>query len=751
MPKVVVIRAMGGQGKTQVALEYCRLWRNTSDIFWIDATSEGTLKANFALLSYVLDPSTNFALETEARVSTVRRALADRKTPWLMVFDNYDDPQSYNIRKFLPDNKLGMVIVTSRHKDSESLADRENRIELKGLDETEAIKLLLLESEMNRSVNISTQHATAIVHRLAYHPLAIAQAGAYISMRNLELENFLDDYNKRQAAILKDTTPLMSDYWKKANESCQEIPMSVFTTCELSYQQLLDLENIEQRNLPDLLTMLAFFDSRDISEALFKAYRRKHGQLHSVTDRYEVHGEIQASAEQRLSKPALAIPCKGPGSFLRQHEGVWDSVSFYEALLVLRRLSLTEFSRPSRKGGSFYVSLHPLIRDWLRLRTPRDQCPEYSSLAATCIYKFLAGTQDWAAYQMTLSEKQQLIRHINAYATNIAEFGVGQHPEAFDIPVYDKGRHKGRPAYEFSKLLYQNGQYKSSAEWSRRSLAQRLQQFGPEASETLATQASLAGALHSQGEHQDANQIYIHIIEVKERTLGSEHPETLLSKMNLAPLLTSQGKYEAAESIYRQVLDSYNKMLGEWDPNTIIARGALGSLLNIIESFKEAEELNRRALTLASIIFGQRHHRTLAIMDFLGVSLTGLDKLEEAEIILQDALRFREQVSGKEHPDTIICMNHLVPVLYWQGKYAAAREVQVRILGAENTTSRTTTAQSTEGIYSYFPAGGFRRDMVYGLYTSMDSAGGITIRHIYHPILGSTVDSVIIPPSTTQA
>jgi hypothetical protein len=441
---------MGGQGKTQVALEYCRLWRNVSDIFWIDATSESTLKADFALLSYVLDPATSSALELDARVTNVRRALADREDPWLMVFDNYDDPQSYNIKKFIPDNKLGMVIVTSRHKDAESLASPETRLELTGLNENEAIQLLLLESELKRSDNISTEHATAIVHRLGCHPLAIAQAGAYINMRNLDLEEFTPVYNIRQAKILKETTPLMSGYWKRVNDSSQEIPMSVFTTCELSYQQLLDLEKTEHRNLPDLLTMLAFFDSRDISEALIKAYSQGHWVTHDYT------ACIEKSETCTELRPFDSFST-GPGSFLRQQEKEWDSTSFHEALLVLRRLSLAEFSLTSNKMNSIHVSLHPLIRDWLRLRTPRDQCPKYSSLAATCIYKFLASTRDWAAYQMTLSEKQQLIGHINAFAANIAEFGDGQPPETFEIPIYDWDCHKGAPAYEFSKLMYQNG------------------------------------------------------------------------------------------------------------------------------------------------------------------------------------------------------------------------------------------------------------------------------------------------------
>lgn len=218
-----------------------------------------------------------------------------------------------------------MVIVTSRHQDSEALADKENRIELKGLDETEAIQLLLLESEIDNPEGIPIQHATKIVHRLAYHPLAIAQAGAYIRMRSLNFQDFLEVYNEQQAAILRDTTPLMSDYWKRVNHSTQEIPISLVTTCELSYQQLLDLENTEHRNLPGLLTLLAFFDSRDISEGHFEAYCRSQAQSSSRAEPYQ-SAEIEAPAGQIRSMAALAVPSKNHGQFLGDCREGWDEL-----------------------------------------------------------------------------------------------------------------------------------------------------------------------------------------------------------------------------------------------------------------------------------------------------------------------------------------------------------------------------------------------------------------------------------------
>ncbi|CAD6446186.1 c0661188-b94c-4c28-a59a-103b5f97c816 [Sclerotinia trifoliorum] len=45
-PRVVVLHGLGGQGKTQIALEYCHRARknNIRKIFWVDATSANTIK-----------------------------------------------------------------------------------------------------------------------------------------------------------------------------------------------------------------------------------------------------------------------------------------------------------------------------------------------------------------------------------------------------------------------------------------------------------------------------------------------------------------------------------------------------------------------------------------------------------------------------------------------------------------------------------------------------------------------------------
>jgi len=53
-PKIVVLRGMGGQGKSQLALEYCRVAKTSGRfqaIFWIDASSPNTVFRGFEMVA----------------------------------------------------------------------------------------------------------------------------------------------------------------------------------------------------------------------------------------------------------------------------------------------------------------------------------------------------------------------------------------------------------------------------------------------------------------------------------------------------------------------------------------------------------------------------------------------------------------------------------------------------------------------------------------------------------------------------
>ncbi len=126
---IVSIVGMGGMGKTQLSLAYVRdCSSNYSSVFWVNVKDETSLRQSMADLSQVIchDSSTSAvqsADDEKLEVDQVRRWLSESgNDQWLLIFDNYDDPNllglqsttGYDIRSFLPMRSQGNIIIISR-------------------------------------------------------------------------------------------------------------------------------------------------------------------------------------------------------------------------------------------------------------------------------------------------------------------------------------------------------------------------------------------------------------------------------------------------------------------------------------------------------------------------------------------------------------------------------------------------------------------------------------------------------------
>ena len=491
---------MGGQGKSQVATEYCHRKRSNpySAIFWIDATNEATVNASFQSVSqHIQESYQERVLNEVASVAFVRQKLLSWPTRWLLVFDNYDNPGAFpKIRDFMFECALGSILVTSRHEDSSGLVvDQDNDfIQPQGLPEQAAVELLIEGCGVN---GVDVMEARHILQRLGHHPLAITQAGTYVRKQRLPIHDFLDHYEKRKKVVLGYTPPLFQYRKRTGNTAETEVSLDVFTTWELSFQQLesqTGRDSCESRSL----TLFAFFDHKDISEEYFV-------QWNADADKQEINQLFQCFTE-----------------FYDNGTG-WDKEKFKDTSIKLKELSLIQSFVPDR-AGFCHASLYPLVKDWIRLRTEVDASQRNTIIATMLIAHLAENSWSNSKYELSLSTKQILLSHLFVQEEHYQEFfpkGSNTLLTPAQMEEYIDSQ------LDAALFLHEMGFHDRAAVIQRRAVEHHERVFTAEHKRTIRAKSELMLTCNSLKLATETKDIGVQILEASVRVNGPEDPTTL--------------------------------------------------------------------------------------------------------------------------------------------------------------------------------------------------------------------------------
>jgi tetratricopeptide (TPR) repeat protein len=385
--QIAVLQGVGGQGKTQIALEYCRRGRITKKykaIMWANASSEQSLRDSFEAFSDLLKNPDDSIVDSESRVRYTKQMLTDWPEPWLLVFDNFDDPSKFAIRDYIPSSLLGHIIITTRAADITALGIG---IPVTGMTDAEALHLLMVSGNLVQADETNIKEGSKITKRLGNMPLAIDLAGAYLARRAglVRIQDFLPRYDAQAEAILQ-VTPGVSEY---ANDLRQN-ETSVFATWEMTVR-LLDPETELGAQKIDFLNILGFFNNEDISEDLFRTYYVKKRKMEDVPQWF---------------------------SLFTDERGEWRPLAFEDLITQLSMINLVE--RPSRNtAGMVQFSIHPLISDWLRIRQTRDNhtlgMKNYQLSAEMLAYRLMDNYLEFLlqpAFKMPFREQNAISSHL---------------------------------------------------------------------------------------------------------------------------------------------------------------------------------------------------------------------------------------------------------------------------------------------------------------------------------------------------
>lgn len=666
----LAVSGLGGIGKTQIALEYAHCYRHEYHfVFWIHAATRESLFAGFIVLAQVLQLPAKDERDQNRVIQAVKQWFSTHQD-WLLILDNADDVAM--VRDYIPETNSGHLLLTSRAQALGSLAQR---IEVEDMGLAEGTLFLLRRSKLLAPDAFLDQvseeclvAAEAIVIEMAFLPLALDQAGAYIDEIGCSLSMYLELYRARRQELLARRGQLSAEY-----------PESVATTWSLSFQK------IEQTNpaAAELLRLCVFLQPDAIP--------------------YDLISEASTSFG-----PVLQLVARDP-------------LKLNESIKELRQFSLVQY-HPETNMLRIHRLVQAVLKDAMAKETQRAWA-EQAVRATTTVFPDnpAVATETWPRCQRYLPQAQSCCALIHDYDFSFVEaasllYNTASYLQVHALyeqakPLYQRalqirGRVQGPEQLKLAPVLnnlallfVQQGDLEQAEPLYQRALHIREQALGLDHPDVAGPLNNLALLYRRQGNYEQAEPLYQRALHIFEQARGSEHPSVIPVLNNLALLYCEQEKYEQAEPLYQRALRIHEQAE---EPDLAHIAHSLNGLAELYRKqgkYEQAEPLHLRALRIWEETLGPKHPYLAYSLHDLALISVAQGRYEQAEGFYQRTLSIREQAQGSETTEVAATLYDFAVLREKQGNfqeaaslYQRALTIRKQALGAQHPETLTTQA-----------------------------------------------------------
>ena len=639
--------AMGGTGKTQLAVEFTQALRNARAVdvlIWITASSRDALRSGFAQAAGAVgagDPAAD-AGEAAARFTAW---LARTERRWALILDDLADLA--DLDGLWPAGPNGQIVITTRLPAAafgvgvHAAASGLRVAPVGGFSRREAISYL-----SSRLTDYPDQRIEALdlAADLDGLPLGLAQAAAVMNANGLSCQEYRAQFGERRAYMagrpVEGVTPAVLATWSLAAECAHQLVPAGLAWPALALTAMLDPHGIPGAVLtsPAACGFIA-------------------GRPSSAT-----------SADQNLARTAVTnLAVAGLVSIdptnairtVRLHRSVQAAVRAYLP--------------PADADQVLVTAADALVQTWPEPGTNREGAPELGQAPI-----------DQAPIDQALLD--QALRDC-AISLRAARPGAETPPDAPPAPD---------PLWqpEAHPVLFRLGQSledsrigdPATAYWQFMVTA-TTRRLGPVHANTLTAKERLAVAYESAGRFGDAISMFAGALGDRERGQGPEHPDTIAARGRLAHAYAGAGLPAEAVALYEQMVADSSRQLGLGHPVTLTARSGLA------DAYAEAGR-TRESLTTFQMLsvdtermLGPRHPAALTARDHLAAAFLANGQSREALDRYKSLLADYEAMSGRDHPDTISARAALASAYRRSGKSKDAIAQYKRVLADRERTA----------------------------------------------------------------
>ena len=634
--RVQVICGLGGVGKTQLALEY--LYRNRSDykiIWWINADEPATLALGYAKLATQIGMHVPEGTSLDDIRHALRRKLNER-SDWLLIFDNAAGVE--DIKNYLPTERTGHVIVTSRNPNWESIA---RTLALRPMKRVDSVQFLLHRtgaSQTDTSVGMLAQ-------ALGDLPLAMEQAAACIERTRIDFGGYLKRFETHWAELLGEV------------KTAGDYPDSVEMTWEISFRQLQQ----EAPRAADLLNLLSFFGPDAIPhdllrtgaavlpEALEKmasddltlreaiASLRSYSLIEDDGRLMGVHRLVGTLVRDRLTDQErkiwaeTAIKMVVCGFRFDTYDlASWDSC----AALLPHALAAAWHAEANDVAPRPTVTV---LDDAGRYLIKRAQYGEAKGLFERAL---ALATRFYGEAHPQVSSLANNLGRVHRYLGDVAE--AKQYFEksmSIDQQVY--GESDPRLAAVFNNygiILQQSGDTEGARQQFEWALAVYQTHYGPTHPKVASIINNLGYVAQGNGDLASGRQHFAHALEIARASYGENHPNVANMLINLGIVQRLSGESEAARASLEQALEICERINGSTHPSVARACGHLGAVAQDLKMLGAARMYFERALQVDEGFYGHAHPNIAGRAVQLGRVLRLLEDKEGAQALFERAM-----------------------------------------------------------------------------------------------------------------
>jgi pimeloyl-ACP methyl ester carboxylesterase len=641
--RVHVLAGMGGSGKSRLALEVAyrahqRGWR----VWWVSMPRINSCMREVANQLGAPDSQVERAWRGEGSpTDLVWRFINASPEPWLIIFDNADEPQSLGPISGLvsdgtgwlrqPATRNGMVIVTSRDRNQATWGPWSvvHLVPPLGVDDG---ALMLMDHMGN--IGGTYEEARILSAELGGLPLALRAAADYlksvISDKVWLGEASIRDFVRYSAAVKRRFESPPGAHSNDLNEPMGlEIIQSVFD---------LSLELLAHRGLTQAAPLLKLFACLNIAPIPY------HVLLNS-----NVLAESSLFTEFTAMQRSTALDALADLGLVEPH--------------VLKGID-----NPSL---AHVLSLHPVVHGILR--DDEDVQQRRSDYYGLNVRMLLAATNN---FDPDLPESWVIWNIIAPHSLEVSQASLLGPMQLVDRRTIASALDLARLT---SRYLIATGLLRPA-----RNLVLPIVDncgtlgFQEDDREILALRHEKARIALEHGDPQAAEAELRQVIAGRERVLGENDPDTLASRHKLARAILEQGRWAEAEPLLRSIVLAENQVRGPEHSDTMVVRHSLARAILAQERAPEAEAMIRDILQVRNRKWSSTTPETLFARQTLARSLLEQGKSDDAELEVRDALR-----EAAERPDAPVVMSlrhTLITALLMQGRVPEAVADLVRLL-----------------------------------------------------------------------